>query len=364
MRIAHLVSTFPPQLGGMGSVCAQEAGGMAARGHDVTVFTMQYDERDYTEHDKQFSFKIVRLKPWLRYGDAGLIPQVVWRIRNFDMIHLHYPFFGGAEWLFFLRMPTVITWHMEAQLLGLKKLIGGIYNTVWPRLLLAKAKKIITVDIADFSRVKWSKIVAANKLIELNNGIDTHIFTPKPNSAQKEVKTILFVGNVLPVKRLDLLIQAMPLLGSANVRLIVVGNGPEMSRCRHLVHQLRLESKVVFAGMQASKESMAAYYANASCVVVPSDYESFSLVAIEAMACGVPMVLSSASGLSRRNAQAIFFEKGSAESLAQAIDKALSLSDQERKDIAYRQIDEVRSKYSLERHLDALEKIYASVLVK
>ncbi len=96
MRIAHLVSTFSPQLGGMGSVCAQEASGMAARGHDVTVFTMQYDKRDYTEHDKQFSFKIVRLKPWLRYGDAGFVPQVIWHIRNFDILHLHYPFFGGS----------------------------------------------------------------------------------------------------------------------------------------------------------------------------------------------------------------------------------------------------------------------------
>lgn len=364
MRIAHLVSTFSPQLGGMGSVCAQEASGMAARGHDVTVFTMQYDQRDYTEHDKQFSFKIVRLKPWLRYGDAGFVPQVIWHIRNFDILHLHYPFFGGAEWVLFLKMPIVITWHMEAQLSGLKKIIGGVYNAIWPRLLSFKAKKNITVDQVDFSNTKWSRIIAKNKLIELSNGVDMRVFTPRSDSAKKDEKNILFVGNILPVKRLDLLIQAMPMLKSSGAKLVVVGEGPEMLHCRGLVQQLRLDSRVVFVGLQAKKEDMAEYYTSASCVVVPSDYESFSLVAIEAMACGVPMVLSNASGLSRRNAQAIFFEKGSAASLAQAIDKALSLLDQEKKDIANRQIDEVNQKYSLARHLDALEKIYASVFVK
>ncbi len=88
LRIAHVVSTFPPQLGGMGVVCADEARAMAQEGHDVTVFTLQYSgSQNYLEEDKKFPFKIVRLKPLIKFGDAGLVPQILWKIgKNFDLV--------------------------------------------------------------------------------------------------------------------------------------------------------------------------------------------------------------------------------------------------------------------------------------
>ena len=63
MRIAQVVSTFAPQVGGMGAVCADEAVSLAAEGHAVTVFTLDYGGHiNYAEHDAKFPFKIIRLK--------------------------------------------------------------------------------------------------------------------------------------------------------------------------------------------------------------------------------------------------------------------------------------------------------------
>src|SRR3989339_895621 len=93
MRIAHIVSTFPPRIGGMGVVCFQEAKRLAESGNQVTVFTMRYNEAD--EHSSLFRIK--RLKPWIKKGDGGWVPQLLFNLRNFDILHLHYPFYVSAH---------------------------------------------------------------------------------------------------------------------------------------------------------------------------------------------------------------------------------------------------------------------------
>ena len=100
----------------------------------MTVFTLAYSTADYTEHDRQFPFKIVRLKAWVKMGSAGLVPQMLKQLKNnFDVIHLHYPFYGGAEWLYFSSVPLVVTYHMDAQTTGLKSFIQKMYDAIWPR---------------------------------------------------------------------------------------------------------------------------------------------------------------------------------------------------------------------------------------
>src|SRR3990167_4556854 len=126
MKIAHVVSTFSQQIGGMGSVCYNEAKRLAESGHEVTVFTLKYLGVIY--NDANFPFKVVRLKPLIKLGDAGLVPQILKYLQGFDLFHLHYPFYGGAEWLCFSKIPLVITYHMDAQVNGLKAFVQKIYD--------------------------------------------------------------------------------------------------------------------------------------------------------------------------------------------------------------------------------------------
>ena len=155
MKIAHVVSTFPPNIGGMGVVCYNEAKRLAENGNDVTVFTLKYPGVVYD--DTKFPFKVVRLKPLVKLGDAGLVPQILNHLNGFDLVHLHYPFYGGAEWLCFYSAPMVITYHMDAQAGGGKGIISKIYDWFWPKILFARAKKIIAVDAEHFKNTKFGK---------------------------------------------------------------------------------------------------------------------------------------------------------------------------------------------------------------
>ncbi len=359
MKIAHVVSTFPPQIGGMGSVCYNEAKSLAENGHDVTVFTLKYPGVVYD--DAKFPFKVVRLKPLVKLGDAGLVPQILKKLKGFDLVHLHYPFYGGAEWLCFSKIPLVITYHMDAQATGLKFFIQKMYDLVWPKFIFAKAKKIIAVDVEHFKNTKFGKLFF-NKTIEVQNGVDTNIFSPHPVDLKniglahlQGKKIILFVGNLMPLKRLDLLLSVIKLLNDSNLALVVVGGGYEVEKYKGTAKDL---NNVYFAGQCNDPRKLSDYYNAAMCVVVPSDYESFSLVAVEAMACGKPLVLTDLPVLKKNISEAIFFEKGSVESLKNALEKALSLSEEERKRISELERAKAVKEYSWDKHMAKLTQVY------
>lgn len=362
MRIAHVVSTFPPHIGGMGSVCYNEAKCLAESGHDVTVFTLKYFGATYD--DAKFPFKVARLKPWVRLGDAGLVPQILNQLKGFDLVHLHYPFYGGAEWLCFSKVPMIITYHMDAQVSGVKAIIAKMYNLFWPKILFARAKKIIAVDADHFKNTKFGKEFAG-KVVEIANGVDTDVFNPHLVGLEKlglaglkDKKIILFVGNLLPVKRLDLLLNSIKLLNDSNLALVVVGGGYELDKYKQMAKDL---NSVYFVGQCDDQKKLSDYYNAAMCVVVPSDYESFSLVATEAMACGKPLVLSSLPALKNKISDAIFFEKGSVESLKNALKQVLSLSGEERKKIGEREIAKAILDFSWGSHISKLTELYERI---
>ena len=372
MRIAHIVSTFPPLLGGMGSVCADEAAALAARGHEVTVFTLKYPHiLDLSEYDKKFNFKVVRIKPWLKFGDAGLAPQLAGRLRGFDLAHLHYPFYGGAEWAAFIAAPLLITYHMDAQLRGVKFLVQKIYDLIWPKILFAKAQKIISVD-EDHSRHLKFYGSAKAKLVEIPNGVDTVLFKPgSPDLAGlnlpdwSDKKVILFVGNTLPIKRLDLLLTAFKILNDKEAVLLVVGDGYNLEKYRQMTRNLAISESVYFTGNCDDKNRVAGFYQLADCFVMPSDYESFSLALAEAMASGVPVVGSNIEVVRNRiqeGEEGFLFAKGSAESLAVGLKKILSLSSEERKAMGQKGRAKMENKYSWEKHMAKLEEVYKEVL--
>lgn len=363
MKIAHIVSTFPPHVGGMGAVCFNEAKRLAERGHDVTVFTLKYP--GMVCDDTKLAFKVVRLRPLVRLGDAGLVPQILNQLRGFDLAHLHYPFYGGAEWLCFSEIPLVITYHMDAQVGGVKGIISKIYDWLWPKILFAQAKKIIAVDAEHFKNTKFGKDFSA-KTVEIQNGVDTGIFHPHGvdlNSlgmAQlKGKEIILFVGNILPVKRLDLLLNAMKLLADDKYVLVVVGGGYELEKYKQSAKDI---NNVYFVGQCDDQNKLSDYYNAAACVVVPSDYESFSLVAVEASACGIPVIASNIPAMAGRindGVNGFLFEQGSAESLADVLRKSMAMSAEERKVMGEKGREDIKNKYSWDKHMEKLIKVYA-----
>ncbi len=98
MKIAHLVCKFPPYHSGMGTVAFEEAARLSEMGHDVTVFTLSQKENS---NPAEINFKIKYLTAFPRFGNGGFCPQIIGQLKSFDIIQLHYPFFGAQEilWL-------------------------------------------------------------------------------------------------------------------------------------------------------------------------------------------------------------------------------------------------------------------------
>jgi D-inositol-3-phosphate glycosyltransferase len=118
---------------------------------------------------------------------------------------------------------------------------------------------------------------------------------------------LLFVGRIEPLKGIDILIEAIASLQLNNVKvcLVVIGGDPdpnpenrnlEMERIKAMSEEAGLKDLVTFLGKR-SQDSLPYYYSAAEAVVVPSHYESFGMVALEAMACGTPVVASQVGGL-------------------------------------------------------------------
>jgi D-inositol-3-phosphate glycosyltransferase len=122
-------------------------------------------------------------------------------------------------------------------------------------------------------------------------------------------RSILFVGRIEPLKGIDTLLWAISLVGRKRPDLIsgmcvpIIGGNPhriedndEMMRLQVLLDRLEIEDVVTFLGAQ-NQDTLPYYYSSAEMVVMPSDYESFGMVALEAMACGTPVIASDVGGL-------------------------------------------------------------------
>jgi D-inositol-3-phosphate glycosyltransferase len=156
------------------------------------------------------------------------------------------------------------------------------------------------------------------KIVVIPPGVDIHRFYPIPADEAREYigvppcgRMILFVGRIEPLKGLDVLLESIALMRHKDVSgeyrfcLVVIGGeaeassdemSAEMTRIQALREKYGLQDLVAFLGKR-SQDTLPYYYSAAEMVVVPSQYESFGMVALEAMACGTPVVASQVGGL-------------------------------------------------------------------
>lgn len=311
MKIAEIVATFPPYHGGMGYCCFHSADQLAKLGHDVTVFTIDHGRLDYNNDPKHFS--ISRLKSLLMLGDGAVLPQLYSKLKDFDVIHLHYPFYGGAEYVYLAcllnRQKLFLTYHMDVH--GdsfFKKIIINLYETLLLKKIIKKADAISSPGNKYLKSTKIGKYVPWKNVVDIvHGGVDIEKFKPRKKNKELIAKhnlegktVVLFVGNIQPFKRLDLLIKSVAQINDKNVVLLVVGGGYGESDNKKLAMQLNVSDRVIFTGPQSPDKYLPAYYNLGDFLVLPSTHsESFGLVVLEAMASGIPAIVSSLPGPSQ-----------------------------------------------------------------
>jgi len=320
MKIAIIVSTFPPYLGGIGNVAYHQALELVKLGYEVEVLTPNYKTKKYIEENIS-GVKVKRIVPLFKIGNAAYLPAIK-RILNevkYDLVHLHYPFFGGAEFVSKSKtkrlFKLILHYHMDTVGRGWRGIIFSCHTKViLPKIVRIADKVIVTsFDYAHESLLKSFIEKNKEKFIEVANGVDLDKFAPfnKDTDLMYKLnidstkKVILFVGGLDTAhyfKGVDYLIRAYKILRSTDVgrqaKLIIVGEGDLKKKYQDLSHQLNLFDHVVFTGRVAEND-LAKYYNLSDVVVLPSidKSEAFGMALIEAMACAKPVVASNLAGV-------------------------------------------------------------------
>jgi D-inositol-3-phosphate glycosyltransferase len=192
----------------------------------------------------------------------------------------------------------------------------GSYREQGERQVIARADRLIVATLAEQTQLQWLYKADTHKMSVIPPGVDTSHFYSIPDDEakqfiglEKNARIVLYVGRIEPLKGVDTLIRAISCLQVRDldgpIYLVIIGGDPEadsqemdaeMSRLQKLCDDLCLGKMVVFLGKR-EQDTLPYYYSAAEVVVVPSHYESFGMVALEAMACGTPVIASQVGGL-------------------------------------------------------------------
>jgi D-inositol-3-phosphate glycosyltransferase len=258
--------------------------------------------------------------PHLSQFAAGVIAFTTKHNLQYDMIYSHYWLSGWVAHKLKEVWNTPFV-HMFHTLGHMKNRIDAGHAPV-PDVrvsietqIVQWADRIVAATPAEQAQLLWLYRADRRKIVIAPPGVNTHWFRPLPQDAAKHqlgvsgvCHLLLFVGRIEPLKAVDTILEAISLIRRDHGHLLervcfaVIGGDPdnpadrELANLRELVAALKLDDIVEFLGAKDQK-LLPLYYAAASAVIVPSDYESFGMVALEAMATGTPVIASEVGGL-------------------------------------------------------------------
>jgi glycosyltransferase involved in cell wall biosynthesis len=291
----------------MGTVAYHQARALAAAGVEVTVFT----PHGAGPRLCPAGVEVVELTPLFSRGNAACLPQVVARAGGFDLLHLHYPFFGTAELLAarrFLGGPRlVLQYQMDVVGVYWKARLFEWHRRLLLPLILRAADAIVVTsnDYAASSFLAPRLAALQDKLTVIPAGVDLGAFSPNGDRLGARHKvglgnapTVFFLARLDRAhyfKGLYLLIDAVARLPDAV--LVVGGDGEWRPQYQARAHA-SLGARARFIG-DVPDEALPAFYRAADVVALPSvdRTEAFGLVLLEALACGTPVVASRLPGV-------------------------------------------------------------------
>jgi 1,4-alpha-glucan branching enzyme len=318
LKILMLSWEFPPRtVGGLGRAVHDLSRSLAREGHQVHVVTAPAEgTADYTMVDGVHVYRVdasllpdTEFLPWVDRlnREMAVIAGRLARSVGPDVIHAHDWLVGGAatELRDTLGFPLVVTIHATEH--GRHR---GIHNELQHNIhdretgLMQKAGMIILCSRYMADEVTRVFGIDPAKLHMIPNGVEPAALKPEPrmgdssNIGRDAEKVIAFLGRLVPEKGVHILLRAMPavLRRFPGARVVIGGRGPYEGVLRQLACDLGMEDRVTFAGFL--NEPGRNRLLNLSRVAVfPSLYEPFGIVALEAMASRVPVIVSDTGGL-------------------------------------------------------------------
>ncbi len=328
MRILNVAQTYFPYLaeGGRPVKVRILSRKLAERGHDVAVLTVNLGSAEWTAANitptktpvgwrfVENGVEAVYLTSWLRYRAITLNPGVMrfceTKLAHFDVAHFYglYDLLGPAIAHFCRRrgIPYVI------EPMGMYRPIDRSFRLkrIW-RDSFGKAFWNGAAQIVATSEMEQQELVAdgvpAHKIVIRHNGIDPASFTSLPLRGEFRIKwsippdepLILFLSRLIPRKGADTLIEAFAEACPRAGRLVIAGPEGEpgyRAQLETCAKNSGVESRVIFTDSLYDEEKKAAF-ADADIFALPSRYENFANAPAEAMACGVPVIITDDCGI-------------------------------------------------------------------
>ncbi len=302
--------TCYPTYGGSGAVATELGISLAERGHDVHFISYaqpfrlgRFHERVYFHEVEMEQYPLFEHPPY-SLALAVEIHRVAQR-EELDLVHLHYAIpHATSAWIAQemlkedgVNLPFVTTLHgTDITLVGLHPSFHRI-----TRFSIDRSTGVTAVSgfLADETTRNFG--VARDRIEVIPNFIDPKVYRPGKEPCHRATlapdgeKIVMHVSNFRPVKRVQDVIKTFArIIGEVPSRLVFVGDGPERPRVQALAEEMGISEHVVFLGKHASVDELLSC---ADLFLLPSESESFGLAALEAMACGTPVVASRVGGL-------------------------------------------------------------------
>ena len=381
MRIAHLTATFPPYRGGAGNTAYRFAVGQAERGHQVEVFTAPAPG----DAPDPGAARVHRIEPVLAIGNAPLIPSLA-RLEGFDVVHVHYPFIFGSELTLMARLrrrarQQALLVHYKNRLVG-RGVRGALFeayeHSIGPALIRASDRVcVLSPDHAEsVSYLRRAGRRDPAKLIVMPNGVDAEQFSPGPDASGLRDRLGIPADSLVAAfvatldrahhfKRVDVAIDALGELGDEEVHMVVAGGGELVDEFRARATRRGVAERVHFLGAVPHPELPDVLRACDLFLLTTEPPESFGIVLIEAMACGLPVVATDYPGVRAvvvENVTGLLARQGDAADVARCLAELRDMGAQGRATMGDAGRERAELEWNWPRLLDRMDDAYEQAI--
>lgn len=390
LKITFVIPYFYPawEFGGQPRSAYELAKALVQQGHQVKVLTTDSGGKSRLNEIPQDGRRDVEgiqviyypnLSNRLAYRHRLFVPARMFgalesEIRGSDVVHIH-ELRSTVTVIAYrairrLPIPYVVSGHGGLRRLG-RSAAKAVYDNLWGFSILRHAGAVIAISPVEEADAA-SMGVEPGRIRRLPNVVtdDGYRTLPRSGAFRKrwlitDDKVILFLGRLHHLKGADLLIRAFGRMDPAKTRARLVIAGPDDGQereLRQLVTELKLTSHVTFTGF-LSAESKNEALVDARVVVVPSRSEVFAITAVEALLCGVPVLLSSVCGLHplpKPDGSVLFFQTEDISDLQAKL--ATMIQDNRYSEAAHHAADFVRRNFGSDQVGSEAAKIYRDVI--
>ncbi|MFB6186099.1 MAG: glycosyltransferase family 4 protein [Halobacteriaceae archaeon] len=317
MKICILSKMFPPGVGGAETYAYELADGLGQRGREVDVYTQWVDDpnEEIDIHENVTVHRITKARKKLVTFETLYFSFKARQTIDFSQYDIIHGTLTPASTILVtplndIEPPVVLTGHgtsigetksvaLETPADYLLKFFFYPMNVVMDYLAGNEGDEIVAIS----NHAKDDLVNTFNfdetSVHMIPHGVNTDRFYPREEDCSKtnaEKTTLLYVGRIGPRKGLDLVLYAISEIGDNDLEFLVAGTGRHENHLKSLATELNIASQVKFLGYIPNDE-LPSLYSSADVFVLPSRYEGFGLVLLEAMACGTPVIGANAGGI-------------------------------------------------------------------